>query len=56
MNKVLMVADNARLAFTNQGEIIVALRYISSILSLVLMDHMEPPSKASTLPPSHDAP
>lgn len=50
----LMAADNVRLAIIKQGEIILALRNISSILSLGLRGHMKPPPKVYTPPPTND--
>ena len=51
----LRAADNARLAILKQGEIVLALGNISSVLSLGLRGHIEPPRKASTPKPSHEA-
>ena len=47
----LMAADNVRLAIIKQGEIILALRNISDILSLGLRGHIKPPLKVSIPPP-----
>ena len=51
----LLAADNARLAILKQGEIVLALGNISSVLALGLRGHIDPPRKASTPEPSEDA-
>jgi hypothetical protein len=44
----LLAADNARLAILKQGEIVLALTNISSVLSLGLRGHIDTPRKEST--------
>ena len=39
----LLVADNTRLAILKQGEIVLALENNSSVLSLGLRGHIDPP-------------
>ena len=51
----LLAADNARLAILKQGEIVLALGNISSVLALGLRGHIDPPRKASTPEPSDEA-
>ena len=51
----LLAADNARLANLKQGEIVLALANISSVLSLGLRGHVDPPRKESTPEPSNEA-
>ena len=51
----LLTADNARLAILKQGEIVLALANISSVLSLGLRGHIDPPRKESTPKPSNEA-
>ena len=51
----LLAADNARLAILKQGEIVSALGNISTVLSLGLRRHIDPPRKASTPEPSDEA-
>ena len=51
----LLAADNARLAILKQGEIVLALGNISSVLSLGLRGHIDAPRKASTPEPSNEA-
>ena len=51
----LLAADNARLAILKQGEIVLALANISSVLSLGLRGHIDPPRKESTPERSNEA-
>ena len=48
----LLAADNARLAILKQGEIVLALGNISSVLSLGLRGHIDAPRKASSPEPN----
>jgi hypothetical protein len=47
----LLAADNARFAILKQGEKNLVSRNISSVLSLSLRGHIDPPRKASTPEP-----
>ena len=51
----LLAADNARLAILKQGEIVLALGNISSVLALGLRGHIDPPRRTSTPEPSEEA-
>jgi hypothetical protein len=50
----LLMAENGRLAILKQGEIVLALANISSVLSLGLRDHVDPPRKKSTPQPTNE--
>jgi hypothetical protein len=50
----LLAAENARLAILKQGEIVLALSNISSVLSLGLRGHVDPPRNESTPEPTNE--
>ena len=50
----LLAADNARLAILKQGEIVKALGNISTVLSLGLRGHIDPPRRSSTPEPTNE--
>jgi hypothetical protein len=50
----LLAAENVRLAILKQGEIVLALTNISSVLSLGLRGHVDPPRKESTPEPTNE--
>ena len=51
----LRAADNARLAILKQGEIVLVLGNISSMLAMGLRGQMDPPRNARTPEPSDEA-
>ena len=51
----LFAANNARLVILKLWEIIIALANNSSVLSLGLRGHIDPPEKESTPEPSNEA-